>query len=165
MSDTIDSTRLQVLSAAITAAGPRLEDEDGNFENDAEYRKRVHNEVRFIVDELRDGSQTDKDIQVYSANKPFLANIVDVDFEKSSQRPKVEIEVRPSKRNPDGVETIRSLRVDDRGGRDLEKRLHKLVDHRVLVYKEMQVGKDDDSQKYRNIYDVVDLGKARDFDD
>lgn len=103
-----------------------------------------------IIDQMT-GPNTDK----------FVATIVGLEMEPSSKRILVGFACEVDKDHPDGVEYIRTERTDSsQEARDLANYISdELLGHRVVVYKELEVGKDQKT-KFRVLRHVVDLGES-----
>jgi len=163
-----DADRMTLI-AAVAATGPRIEFDDG-VETDEEYTDRVIESVRLVSSLAEDSSRVMRSIVQLSNAIPYSANVVDVDVEKKTNRPLIQLEVKPSKQAPSGEEVIRGLMLPNKkkgwkgepGAESLYEQLQDLVDHRVLVFKGYDLA--DNGEKYKKIVAVRDLGEARDFD-
>lgn len=157
-----DADRM-ILSAALAVTGPRVEFDDG-LETDDEYTERVMESVRFVSILAQSGSRVMRTIMDFNNAVVYPANIVEVGFEKKSQRPLVQLEVKPSKYAKDGEEEIRGLRVDEPGGAALYEQLKDLTDRRVLIYKGFDKSERSEGKGFKKIMAVRDLGEAEDFE-
>lgn len=158
---------LDILFAAISVAGPKVMVDDGReerIETDTEYTGRVVDSAKLVTLLGQSGSTVMKAIDSIADSQAYPANIVEVGFEKSSQRPLVILEVKPSKYAKNGEEEIRSLRVDEPGGEELQAQLKSLVDRRVLIRKGFDKSDRSEGKGFKKIIAVEDLGEARDFD-
>lgn len=152
-----------ILAASLAVTGPRIEFDDG-VENDSEYTERVMESVRFVSILAQSGSRVMRTIMDFNNAVVYPANIAEVGFEKKSQRPLVQLEVKPSKYAKDGEEEIRGLRTDEPGGEALYEQLKGLVDRRVLIYKGFDKSERSEGKGFKKIMAVRDLGEAEDFD-
>lgn len=164
-----DADRM-TLVAAVAATGPRIEFDDG-VETDEEYTDRVIESVRIVSSLAEDSSRVMRSIMQLNNAVRYVANIVDVEVEAKTNRPLVQLEVKPSKKAPEGEEEIRGLMLPNKkkgwkgepGAESLHEQLQDLVDHRVLVFKGYDPSEDKE-KGYKKIVAVRDLGEARDFD-
>lgn len=163
----------QIILAALTTTGPRtfVEDvnDDGEYaerlENDGEWNERFMDNVKIAYSLLDENSAASRLLDNLDNATKFVANIVGGRLEKTSKRIVVELESKPSKSNPDGIEKIRTERTDTPAGQAMKNKLKSLVGHRVLVYKHLEQNtRDGQTEKYRTLIHVEDLGKARPFD-
>ncbi|GAA1937155.1 hypothetical protein GCM10009689_17080 [Brevibacterium antiquum] len=158
--------------AAINATGPRKVDEveDGDEvtlveETEENWVGRVSENARLIYSLINDDqSPVVKAVGRLSEAVKYVANVVEVKKEKSSNRALVTLETKPSKKNPEGKETVRTDRFDD-GGRPMASKARSLIGRRVLVFKYMESATDGSGRDFRILVDIKDLGEAREFDE
>lgn len=148
MGNISDGTRQSIILAAVASAGPVGGDE-------AEWNARVQDQVVNIAVMLSDTSPVSQALENFAATgKPFPATIIGGRVEKTSTRLIVKL------RNKDGeVESIRTDRTDTPTGLAMGNKVRSLVDHRVLVWKQIEMfGSGSTQQKVRILRHVVDLG-------
>lgn len=90
------------------------------------------------------------------SSKCFTGTLVGLKREASSSRMVLRLRTRPSDRNPDGVESVRTEPAWTAAGTDVAERLRAMRNHRLLVYVDMQRMKD--GNRVRVLSTFVDLG-------
>lgn len=109
-------TRQQIILAAFTAAGPGADD------------AAIASQIERIADAMLPGSAASHvldEIEHYwsetvtEVNKPFLATILYVDMEATSQRPVLALKSAPNRNNPDGKYEL--IKLDMARGRNEAK--------------------------------------------
>lgn len=93
-------------------------------------------------------------------SKAFSAVITGVTIEGTSRRAIVALKTRVSEKNPEGAETARTDRTDTAAGALMAREANALVGHRVMVYLEMEVTRND--RNVRIVRHLVDLGVNQD---
>lgn len=146
--------RNNIILGAVNMTGPV-------GENASEWEDRVIDNAKRLTTLLSETSSVAKTVDMLSEAKKFIGTILYVGKEKSSKRGFVVLKTTPSKLSPDGIETVRTEIVDGNTSvtafcKDLRSNM---VGHRVVVYVEMQTGKDDPSRKFRILQHVTDLGE------
>lgn len=146
--------RTNIILSAITMAGPV-------GDNASEWEDRVVDNAKRVTTMLSETSTVSKTVEMLSEAKKFIGTILYVGKEKSSKRGFVVLKTTPSKLSPDGIETVRTEIVDGNSSvtafcKDLRTNM---VGHRVVVFVEMQTGKDDPTRKFRILQHVTDLGE------
>lgn len=116
-----------IIAAAVAAAGPI-----GN--NEGAWKAKVNAAIPHITSMLNDGSRQWKTaLEVLEAHV-FTGQYVRHEIEESSTRVMLYVDVgRPSDNFPDGIESIRTHRTDNRAGKDMLARLEKLSPGDELV--------------------------------
>lgn len=154
-----DALRAQIILAAANAAGPVGDDE-------AAWTERVNEYAAKMVVLMGPHSPVSKTIAAMEASAVFTGVIKGIVKEKSSQRALITIYTRPSENYPDGMESIRTERLDNpsAGGRALARRVHSLVGHRVLVWVEKETIRGG-TKKVRVLRHIEDLGEPREMPD
>lgn len=149
--------REQITLAAYNATGPLLEgetpeDRDIRFMNNA-------TDLFFALDER---SPIAKHLSNLADSTAFIAVIVSGGVEKSSGRAVIQLQTKDG----DGTkeEPIRTDHLNTQSGKSVYALAKQLRGRRVLVYKQMEVGKDK-SKKYRVLRHLVDLGPAEEGDE
>lgn len=142
--------RTQIVTAAVSAAGPLDEDGEG-------WINRVNEAVARITAMCSDTSPTAKVIDQIERSKTFTATVLGGSREKSSTRVVLRMQTRPSQFHPDGIEEARTERTDTPAGAAMANRLRTLIGHRVAVWVELE-SINDGATKVRVIRHVEDLG-------
>ena len=143
------NTRTAVILAAVSAAGPRSDSADWNFE--------VAKAAAHITALLSENSTVSRAIAQVEASTPFPATLLSVEPEKSSHRALVTLRTRPSEHHADGIEPARSERYDGPAGKDMARRLRSLIGHRVIVWVEREATSSG-TRRVRVIRHVEDQG-------
>ncbi|HEX9087876.1 MAG TPA: hypothetical protein VF867_10150 [Arthrobacter sp.] len=127
----------------------------------AEWEMKLIANAKHLTTLLADGSNIAKTIDMLDDAKKFIGTVLYVGKEKSSKRGFVVLKTSPTKLNAEGIETVRTEIVEGNDSvtafaKDLRENM---VGHRVLVYVEMQTGRDDPTRKFRILQHVSDLGE------
>ena len=98
---------------------------------------------------------------IAKSDKTFVGTVVSVKKEASSTRAIVTLNTGTA-RVHDGVvagcETVRTDRTDDPDGLLMAKKVQSLKGHKVLVYVELEPGKNNDPRRFRVLRHIVDKG-------
>lgn len=146
--------RAAIVAAAVVAAGPP----DGNRDD---WLEQVEAEARqiFILAGVR--GRIGRVVEQMGNSRTFARVITRVEKEQSSQWGLVTLSVEPTQYSKDGVEQVRTERMDGQFaeqakamGRTLRD---ELMGHRVLLWVETETD-DDATPRGRVIRHVVDLG-------
>lgn len=148
-----DAVRVQVITAAATAAGPSSE---------PGWAERVADNAVSLVTLASPDSPVSKRMEAVLNAKRFVATLTAVDIEESSTRGVVTLQGKPSSFNETGVEHARTERTDGNEGAAMVRKLKGLVGNRVLVYIDVQdIGQGANARKMRVLVHVDDLGPDR----
>lgn len=147
-------TRNNIILGAVGMTGPV-------GESSSEWDAKLIANAKRLTTLLADGSNVAKTIDMLGEAKKFIGTVLYVGKEKSSKRGFVVLKTTPTKLSADGIETVRTEIVEGNESvtafaKDLRENM---VGHRVLVYVEMQVGRDDPTRKFRILQHVSDLGE------
>ncbi|XKH58619.1 hypothetical protein LG293_16335 (plasmid) [Citricoccus nitrophenolicus] len=148
----------QIILAAVNAAGPK------DPTNPELWDSAVMKNAKALAVKLSDRSPEAQAIQMLNGASKFVATILAVKKEQSSQRGLVLLKTKVSENYPLGVEPIRTERTDSDSGATNEfcKELRALTGHRVLIWMEHQSR---GNKKFRIIQYVQDLGPDSEYDD
>lgn len=151
-----EAKRESLILSAVGMAGPV-------GDSRTEWTGRVNTGIKDLLLMLGDRSDQRTIIDEMTQDKNrFVGTIVGIELEKSSQRAVVGLYTGVTTKRPNGVETIRTNRLDSsQDARDLANYIaEELIGHRVLAFKYMEVDKNDSETKYRKLVHVVDLGES-----
>lgn len=147
--------RNAIIFGAVGMTGPIGEDP-------SDWNLRLKQNAKYLTTLLSEGSPVAKTIDMIDEAKKFVGTVLFVTKEPTSKRAFVVLKTNPSKLNEDGIETVRTEIVDWEGksgeAYSFAKDLKSLTGHRVLLYVEMQTGKDDATRKFRILQHADDLG-------
>jgi hypothetical protein len=147
-------TRNNIIFGAVGMTGPI-------GESASDWNEQLVANAKHLTTLLAEGSNVAKTIDMLDEAKKFIGTVLYVGKEKSSKRGFVVLKTNPTKLNPEGIETVRTEIVE--GNEPVKKFANDLrlnmVGHRVLVYVEMQTGRDDPTRKFRILQHVSDLGE------
>lgn len=169
--ETISVPTQKIILEAIALAGGKQTvdraDDEGEIvtveETEDQWLGRVAENARTIYMVMNDkDSPVREALKRLEESTPYPANIVKVVKEKTSNRAVVHLETKPTKRNPEGRETLRTDRFDE-GGRPLATMARNHAGRRVMVWKYMEPATDGSGEKYRILAHLKDLGEARPF--
>lgn len=146
----------QVISLAIGAAG--------SSENVLAWKGRINANIPLVASMLgEDSNQWKLAGNVLSAHR-FLCTYRGYKLEETSQRLVVSVETKPSRRYPDGIEPLRTDRVDTTSGRRMKALLDELTDgDRLVVWRYMDEAKDahGDDISVRMLVHFEKIGSAK----
>jgi hypothetical protein len=95
--------------------------------------------------------------------KTFTGVIDRVTKEQSSTRGRIFLKTRPSERNPEGKEDVRTGRTDSsQSARDLANKAVALTGHRIQLFVELEPKNDGSGESVRIVHHIVDLGAVDD---
>lgn len=140
----------QIVFAAVGAAGPVGEDAEA-------WAGRVLELAAQFTAMLAPTSEVSKVIDSVSNSKVFTGTVLEIKKEESSTRGLVTLKTKVSEHSPDGTEQARTERTDTPLGLSMARRVRALVNHRVVVWVEVQTMKNS-TNKVRVITHIEDLG-------
>lgn len=141
-----------VILAGITMAGEVGDDAAG-------YEARVKKCAQKALTLINENSPVAKALDVLEDAKKFVGTVLYVGAEPKTGRGLVVLKTSPTKLNPEGVETVRTeIAKGNAEVSEFCKELRAMTGHRVLVYVEMQTGRDDATKKFRVLQYATDLG-------
>lgn len=150
-------------SAQIILAAMRMAGDPDAYETREEWEGEVFHSTGQVAHMLSDDALTrvvevvagarDRDDETC---KCFTGTLVGLKRETSSNRMVLRLRTRPSDRNREGVESLRTEPTWRPAGVAMAERLRTLKNHRLLVYVDMQRMKD--GNRVRVLSTFVDLG-------
>lgn len=148
-----NSTRINVISAAVIAAGPVGEDRSA-------WQAQVQENAVNIAVMASDTSQIAKALASIENAKVFSGTVVSVKKETSSTRGVITLNTgtdRAKEGVAEGCEQVRTERTDNIMGRNMALKMRDLIGHRVLVWVEVEEY-NNGAGKVRVLKHVEDLG-------
>ncbi|MEK6311787.1 MAG: hypothetical protein V4755_13890, partial [Curtobacterium sp.] len=119
----------QIIIAAATVAGPNA--------TDGEVKAHTHRIASYLsISSLPMAAfaELEKRDENAERKKPFPATVIGIDLETTSKRAVVFLRTRPSERNPNGQEFVRTRRTDDEAGRLEAAQLQSLIGHKIIAH-------------------------------
>jgi hypothetical protein len=126
-------------------------------ETQSDYQGRLFASITDIAAMVRPGSPANKVVDnILGDNSIWLTGkCVDVTFEESSQRYVVTFQTRPTDENKDGIDKLRTDRVDSVMGETVRQMLKGKKGHRCIFLKRMEKSKD--GRSYRIVAYIREL--------
>jgi hypothetical protein len=140
----------QIVIAAVNAAGPVGEDAEA-------WNGRVLELASQFTAMLAPNSTVSKVIDGVNNSKVFTGTVLEIKKEETSTRGLITLKTKVSEHSPDGTEQVRTERTDSPLGLSMARRVRALVNHRVVVWVEVQTMKNS-TNKVRVITHIEDLG-------
>ncbi len=141
----------QIVIAALSAAGPIGDDAES-------WNGRVLSLAAQFTAMCAPTSDVSKVIDSVNNSKVFTGTVLEIKKEESSTRGLITLKTKVSEHSPDGTEQVRTERTDSALGLLMARRVRGLVNHRVVVWVEVQTKKGG-SGNVRVLTHVEDLGE------